>query len=233
MNIHDILLGFDDPQMLEGIGWALKEDGQNVTTVSSTHAVLEAFKRKTYDLLLIDFDFDKTLNLDVLHTVKELHPKTIVIMLCSKNDVINYHDALQVEADDYIFKPCSKAKLWESVTNCLERLELQKICNSLDPNSAQLSKCFLKLLQTTLEEVKNPLAMVQEILELLKWGAYGRMDQNAKTKLDEVHKIVLRLNGTIEGQLENIPANTGEFNIPHKIQNWKEDILSPALGNVL
>lgn len=232
MKKYDILLGYDDPQMLEAIGWALEEEGYNVTRVSSTQAVLEASTKKAFDLVLVDFDLHKTDDIDVLHKVKELNPETIVIMLCCKDDVTYSHDALRAEADDYIFKPCSKAKLWKRVANCLERVELKRSNALLEPHGTALNEHVLNILRTTMEEIKSPLALTEEILELVNWGAYGRMDEKVRTKLDEVYKIIKGLNSTVEGLLGNASKILGDLNITQKTPDWKEDIVNPVLGNI-
>ena len=232
MKKYDILLGYDDPQMLEAIGWALEEEGYNVTRVSRTQAVLEALTKNVFDLVLIDFDLHKTDDIDVLHKVKELNPETIVIMLCCKDDVTYSHDALRVEADDYIFKPCSKAKLWKRLANCLERMELKRSNAPLKPHGTALNEHVLNILRTTLEEIKSPLTLTEEILELVNWGAYGTMDEKVRNKLDEVYKIVTGLNSTVEGLLGNALEILGDFNITQKIPDWEEDIMNPVLGNV-
>lgn len=232
MKKHDILLGYDDTQMLEAIGWALENEGYTVTRVSNTPAVLEALTKIAFDLVLIDFDLHKTDDIDVLHKVKELNPETIVIMLCCKDDVTYSHDALRVEADDYIFKPCSKAKLWKRVANCLKRVELKGSNVPLEPPGTALNEQVLSILRTTLEEIKSPLALTEEILELVNWGAYGRMDEHVRTKLDEIYKIIRRLNSTVERLLGNASRILGDLNIAQKITDWKEDILNPVLGNI-
>ena len=233
MKKYDILLGYDDPQILEAIGWALEEQGCNVARASRTEAVLEALTKKAFNLVLIDFDLHKTDDIDVLHKVKELNPETIVIMLCCKDDVTYSHDALRAEADDYIFKPCSKAKLWKRVANCIERMELKQSNALLEPLGTELNEQVLNILRSTLEAIKSPLALTEEILELVNWGAYGRIDEKVRTKLDEVSKIVTGLNSTVEGLLGNALKILGDFNITQKIPDWKEGIMNPVLGNIL
>jgi PleD family two-component response regulator len=232
MNKFEILFGYDDPRMLEAVSWAMGREGHNITRVSSTNAVLETLRQKAFDLVILDFNFKKTDDIYVLHKVKEFYPKTIVVMLCFKNDITYYDDAFRVEADDYIFKPCSKTKLWERVSNYIESMELNRISNSAELNDNVLNKHVLNIVKSTLEEVKFPLGLLEELLELVNLGAYGEIDEKVRTKLNEAYKIATRLNRTVEGQLGNVYKSLYHFHITQKIPEWKKDIVNPVLGNI-
>lgn len=232
MNKFDILLGYDDPQTLEAIGWALEEKGYNITRVPNAEGLLEALAKSNFDLVLVDIDLHKIDDIDVLHEVKEFHPETMVIVLCCKDDVAYSHDALRVEADDYIFKPCSKAKLWKRVANCLERLELKRSNAPLEPHGCTLNEHVLNILRITLEEVKGPITLTEEILELVNWGAYGGMEEKVRTKLNELYKIVSGLNRTVEELLGKASKITENLSTEQKIPDWKEDTINPVLGNI-
>jgi uncharacterized protein YoxC len=58
------------------------------------------------------------------------------------------------------------------------------------------------------------------------------MDEKVRTKLDEVYKIIRRLNSTVEGLLGNASKILGDLNITQKVPDWKEDIVNPVLGNI-
>ena len=152
MKKFNILLGYDGPQMLEAIGWALKKEGYKVTTVESAKGILEALTRKNFDLVLIDFDLHKINDSGILYKAKDSNPEMMVIILCCKEDVSYSHDALRVDADDYIFKPCSKAKLWKRLVNCLERLELKRSISSSEPHELYLNEHVLNVVRIAMEE---------------------------------------------------------------------------------
>jgi len=232
MNKFDILLGYDDPQMLEAIGWVLEEKGYNITRVPNAEGLLEALAKSNFDLVLVDLDLHKIDDIDVLHEAKEFHPETMMILLCCKDDVAYSHDALRVEADDYIFKPCTKTKLWKRVANCLERLELKRSNAPLEPRGYTLNEHVLNILRITLEKVKGPLTLTEEILELVNWGAYGGMEEKVRTKLNELYKIVSGLNSTVEELLGKTSKITENLSTEQKMPDWKEDTINPVLGNI-
>ena len=232
MKKFNILLGYDSPQMLEAIGWALRKEGYRITTVESAEGILEVMTRKSFDLVLIDLDLHKINDSGILHKAKDLNPETMVIILCCKEDVSYSHDALRVDADDYIFKPCSKEKLWERLINCIERLELKRGISSSEPHELYLNEHVLNIVRIAMEEIKSPLISTEDILEQLNCGAYGDMDKRVGTKLRELYKTVRGMDGTVEELIKQISKSTGDLGITQKIKGWREDILSPVLDNI-
>jgi ABC-type transporter Mla subunit MlaD len=90
----------------------------------------------------------------------------------------------------------------------------------------------LNILRITLEEVKGPLTLTEEILELVNWGAYGGMEEKVRTKLNELYKIVSGLNSTVEELLGKASKITENLSTEQKMPDWKEDTINPALGNI-
>lgn len=232
MQAFKILLGYDDPRMLVPIGWALEDKGYNVVTVPSGEVVLKALGKEDFDLILLDLDLHKTNGINVLKKAKELNPETMVILLCSKEDILYSDDTLRIDADDYILKPCSKAKLWKRVANCLETLEVKRSSTPSEPRAGEMDAGFLKMLKITLEEIQNPLLLMKEILTQINWGAYGRADDKMAIKLLELNKIVTRLNSTVAKLRRKIQEPNGDLGIEKKRLDWKDDVINPILGNI-
>jgi DNA-binding response OmpR family regulator len=231
MQAFNILLGYDDPEMLEGLGWALENKGYPVATVSSAEAVLKALTKKDFDLILMDLDLRRTNGIDLLHEVKELNPETMVIILCCKEDVTYSHDALRPDADEYIFKPCSKSKLWKRVANCLERLQLERSIASLQSSVGGTDERVLKILKIMLGEIQISVSQMKDILKQIKRGLFLHMDHDMAIKLRELDKIVTRLNRTVAELTVRIRKVKGDFTIEEKTPDWKEDVINPLLGN--
>ena len=62
----------------------------------------------------------------VLKKAKEKNPESIVIILTGFGDLISAIDALRLEADDYLLKPCEPEELSFRISSCLEKLELKR-----------------------------------------------------------------------------------------------------------
>ena len=232
MNKSEILLGYDDPHMLEAIGWALEEEGYHVTTASSAEALLGALPKKDFDLVLIDLDLHRANGMDVVQKAKELTPETMVIILCCEEDIPNSHDALRFDADDYIIKPCSKAKLWKRVVNCLARLEPKRNTALSETDVRGLSERDIKILRSMLDEMEDPLVSMKETLELIESGAYGKMDPMVETKLRGLNDIDVELSSMLNELLRKISKITGDLDNEQDMLDWRENIMNPVLGNI-
>jgi len=109
---------------------------------------------------------------------------------------------------------------------------LNRISDSAELNDNFLNKHVLNIVKSTLEEVKLPLSLLEELLELVSLGAYGEIDENVRIKLNKAYKMTTRLNRTVEGQLGNVYKSLNHFHITRKIPEWKKDIVNPVLGNI-
>jgi CheY-like chemotaxis protein len=228
----NILLAYDNPRMLLPIGWALEDKGYNVIRVPSGEAAVEVLAKKNFDLILMDLDLHKTNGINVLKKAKELNPETMVILLCSKEDMMYSGDTLQIDADDYIFKPCSRAHLWKRAANCLETLKVKRSSTPSEPCAGAMDAGFLKVLKITLVEIQNSLLLMKEILTQINWGAYGRADDRMTIKLLELTKIVTGLNSTVAKLTKKVPQPKGDLGIEKKRLDWKNDVIDPILGNI-
>jgi DNA-binding NtrC family response regulator len=217
--------------MLQAIGWALEDKGYNVSAVPSIQAALEVLAKKDFDLILIDLDFHKTNGIDLVHKARKLNPETMVIILCCKEDVTYSHDTLRIDADDYIFKPCSKAKLWKRVANCLERLELKRSIASVELDIDGTDEAVLKNLRIMLGKIQSPVFQMREIVKQIKWSSSLKTDYRVAIKLRELDKIVTRLNDVL-AELRGKIAEAGvDLSIEEKTPDWREDVINPILGN--
>jgi len=227
----NILLCYDDPRMLLPIGWAFEDKGYNVIKVLNGEAALEVLGKKDFDLILIDLDLHETNGIDLLHKAKQLNPETMVIILCCKEDVTYSHDTLRMEADDYIFKPCSKAKLWKRVNNCLERLQLKRSIASLEIDIDGTVEAVLEKLRILLDKIQSPVFQMKEILKQMKWDSFLNTDYEVAIKLRELDKISRSLNDVVAELRGEISEANEDLSVKEERADWKEDVINPLLGN--
>ncbi len=126
MNKYAILLVDDDPFILQGIGLGLKTQGYAVTTADSGRAAVELLKDEAFDLVITDLIMDDVDGIEVLKTCKKIHPDTMVIILTGFADMDSAINALRLNADDYMLKPCEIEEVYFRVARCLEKLEMQR-----------------------------------------------------------------------------------------------------------
>jgi YesN/AraC family two-component response regulator len=126
MRRYAILLVDDDPFILKGIGMDLEREGYQVKTAKNGEEAIELMNKNIYDLVITDLVMDAVDGIGVLKTAKAIYPEIMVIVLTGYGDMTSAIDALRLNADDYILKPCDLDELYFRVGRCLEKYELQQ-----------------------------------------------------------------------------------------------------------
>jgi DNA-binding NtrC family response regulator len=126
MNKYKILLVDDEPIILKAIGRDLEMEGYHVTPVRNGEQALEALERANFDLVITDLIMDRIDGITVLKRAKEIDPETLVIILTGFGDMASAIDALRLDADDYLLKPCGAEEMHFRVGRCIEKLELTR-----------------------------------------------------------------------------------------------------------
>jgi len=126
MRKYALLLVDDDPLITTGTGSDLEEKGYAVTTADSGEKALELLTKSSFDLVITDLVMAPMDGMAVLKKSKELNPETMVIILTGFGDMTSAIDALRLNADDYLLKPCEPEEMYFRVSRCLEKLELKR-----------------------------------------------------------------------------------------------------------
>ena len=126
MRKYSILLVDDDPIITAGTGSDLEEKGYEVTTADSGEKAIELLNQSSFDLVITDLVMAPINGIGVLAKSKEINPETMVIILTGFGDMTSAIDALRLDADDYMLKPCEPEEMYFRVSRCLEKLELKR-----------------------------------------------------------------------------------------------------------
>jgi len=126
METYKILLVDDDHLILQSISSALEQEGYHVTTADSGEKAIGFIKENHFDLVLTDLVMDTIDGKRVLKEAKKKNPESIVIILTGYGDLISAIEALRLDADDYLLKPCEPEELSFRISSCLEKSELKR-----------------------------------------------------------------------------------------------------------
>lgn len=118
-----ILLVDDDPFILTGIGKDLAGEGYLVSTAENGEKALALITGTEFDLVITDLVMDHVDGIQVLKAAKKKNPETMVLILTGYGDMTSAIDALRLDADDYLLKPCDPDEMKFRVSRCFERLE--------------------------------------------------------------------------------------------------------------
>ncbi|MDR1153791.1 MAG: sigma-54 dependent transcriptional regulator [Bacteroidales bacterium] len=126
MNLRqaNILVIDDDADVLTAARLLLKPEARSIVTNSSPENIRRLVTGTSFDVLLLDMNFNSALNtgnegLYWLRQVKEWSPATAVIMITAYGDIDLAVRALKEGAADFIVKPWHNEKLLETIADAL------------------------------------------------------------------------------------------------------------------
>ncbi len=120
-----VLLVDDEPVLVETIAYNLQQAGYEVTTVADGASALEAARRETPDLVILDIMLPEMDGLEVCRLLRREQntATTPIMMLTAKGEEIDKVVGLEVGADDYVTKPFGRRELLARVRALLRRAD--------------------------------------------------------------------------------------------------------------
>ncbi|MCM8776499.1 MAG: response regulator [Candidatus Omnitrophica bacterium] len=97
----------------------LMERDMVVFSAGSGEEALEIMSREKPDIVLLDIMMPGMDGLELLSKIKQLYPKTSVIMITALNDEVKVHKAKKLGAQNYILKPFSLGYLEKELTKLI------------------------------------------------------------------------------------------------------------------
>lgn len=121
-----IYIADDEVKIQELIKMFLKKEGYEVEVFNDGKILLETFKRKPADMLLLDIMMP---NLDGLSLCSEIRKESNVpiIIISAKDRESDKIAGLMLGSDDYMTKPFSPVELVLRVKSIFKRMEMQSI----------------------------------------------------------------------------------------------------------
>jgi len=121
-----ILIADDEPSVREAVGYALSQEGFEVTIAEDGDDADSKLQGEIeFDLLILDIMMPGRSGLDVCREVRSRSPVPI-ILLTAKDEEVDKVVGLEVGADDYVTKPFSVRELIGRVRALLRRRELDR-----------------------------------------------------------------------------------------------------------
>jgi two-component system response regulator RegX3 len=127
MTVGRIQIGDDEPSVRDAVGYALVQEGFDVTLAEDGHDADRKLgdDEPSYDLLILDIMMPGRSGLDICRDVRARSPVPI-ILLTAKDAEVDKVVGLEVGADDYVTKPFSVRELLGRVRAQLRRRELDR-----------------------------------------------------------------------------------------------------------
>ncbi len=117
----------DDPVFLGILSQVLKKFGVTTESFPSTAEFLARMKTQVADLCFLDFNMEsKGSGLELIQKVRSDLSKTVpLIMVTTESALAQISQAIEVGADDYIFKPLNRDVLTAKLLDYFQTQELQ------------------------------------------------------------------------------------------------------------
>src|ERR1035437_10028473 len=102
---YQVLLIEDDSLIAKTLKMSLPYKGFEVIVCESIRAGLDTFRKKTFDLLLIDINLPDGSGLELCRTIREENQTVPILLVTAQTDESVAVQGLEGGADDYIRKP--------------------------------------------------------------------------------------------------------------------------------
>lgn len=104
--IH-VLVVDDEAVLAEMVSMALRYEGWNITSAGDGASAIAAARVQRPDVVVLDVMLPDMSGLEVLHKLREQHPRLPVLLLTAKDAVEDRIAGLSAGGDDYVTKPFS------------------------------------------------------------------------------------------------------------------------------
>ena len=126
----NILIVDDNKSILSALEILLAPEFQTVTTLSDPNQIPTELRKKEYNLVILDMNFNAGINtgnegIYWLSRIKETNPEISVVMITAYGDVELTVKALKTGATDFVLKPRDNAKMMATLKSALQ-LNLSK-----------------------------------------------------------------------------------------------------------
>jgi phosphate regulon transcriptional regulator PhoB len=119
-----VLVVDDEMPIVEAVSYNLKKEGFSVVTAADAEQCLEAARRDSPDLVLLDVMLPSASGFDVCRLLRKQN-NIPIIMLTARADETDRVVGLELGADDYVTKPFNMRELMARVKSVLRRTASQ------------------------------------------------------------------------------------------------------------
>jgi sigma-B regulation protein RsbU (phosphoserine phosphatase) len=126
-----VLVADDQPDVLEALRWLLTGEGYEPEFVSSTDAVLERLRERSFDLLLMDLNYSRDTTsgregLALIPQVRAHDPSLPIVVMTGWGSVDTAVEAMRLGAKSFVQKPWEDVTLLEIVQREIEEAQATK-----------------------------------------------------------------------------------------------------------
>jgi anti-anti-sigma factor len=125
-NLKSILIVDDEIDILSQLNTFLRQEGYNVFAASNGIEGLSVFKNQRPNICIFDYKMPGKDGLQLLREVKEIDPKTEILLISGHADMKVAVQAIKEHAFDFLPKPIDLDELLEKLRQVSEKMEYKK-----------------------------------------------------------------------------------------------------------
>src|SRR5258708_3401124 len=114
----------DDVNILDTAKDILEEAGYEVSTAATGALAIELLDKKTFNVVIVDFQLPDTTGLELARKVREHNDHTLVVLMTGHASLEMAVKAIQEAVYDYLIKPVDPAQLKRTFERALEKQRL-------------------------------------------------------------------------------------------------------------
>jgi len=160
-----ILLVDDEPDILDPVSYALRQQGFEVECAQTGDAALDLARSGRFDLLICDVMLPGMLGIDVCRILRA-ESTLPIILVTARDGETDRVLGLELGADDYVTKPFSSAELVSRVRALLRRRELD-LAEGGEATTAAVGGIRVDLRRHEVEVDGKPAALTASEFKLL------------------------------------------------------------------
>jgi len=121
-----ILIVDDDRRLSEILANVLDYEGYDCDTSNDGEETISKFKKKTFDLVLLDLKLPDMSGMDILSKIKKLKPSVQIVMISGQGSIQTAVEATKKGAYDFLEKPLDTERVLVTIKNALEKGRLER-----------------------------------------------------------------------------------------------------------
>ncbi len=123
---YRILIVDDEPKICEILKDIFEGEGYNADFVLNGTDCLKKIQKNNIDIVLLDINLPDIDGLTLLKQIKEYNPEISVIMISAFGTISTAVEALKKGAEDFIEKPLEVNRIFITIINVIEKIELRR-----------------------------------------------------------------------------------------------------------
>ena len=123
---YTVLYAEDDEQTQESMGSILHRLFKTTYIANNGAEAIRLFKDHHPDIVLTDIQMPKVTGLELARAVKEISPKTPIIITTAFNEERYFLNAIELGIDSFLLKPIEKEKLFNVLYKTITQIAYEK-----------------------------------------------------------------------------------------------------------